>query len=206
MTKKKFSLKVPANIKRVLRARNAAFKKLTRPEQRVQIAKDVLAALATRRFVATSTYFDLPNEVQEICNSDDGQTAKLDVSEVTSQVKCDVCGIGSLFVAAVERADKLKINDFMNEDTRDAEVNYLKRWFSDEMLDKVEDYFEVGNGNLSSASPIQRQEKRSKRMKMIMENIISNNGKFDPEKGSHKNDDRRVPGSEICSCGCGQRV
>lgn len=97
-----------------------------------------------------------------------------------------------MFIAAVENADKLKISNFNTRDTRDAEVEYLSTWFSKKQLDLVEQYYERHTSEFRSAPepdwrrhPIFNEHESDKRMKMIMENIISNRGTFNPKRGKH---------------------
>lgn len=193
-----------ATIRKRIEKNNAAFLKLTKAQQRVQIAKDVLEQLAIKKIVATSTYFEL-SAVKLNNQLDDAAEEGIDLSEVTSQVKCNVCGIGSLFVAALERTDNFKAKKLVGTDTygdeKGVEVRYLKKWFDEEQLNEVEDYFELFRANCDvhgnrsdprSPSPIRRQKYASKRLRMIMENIISNNGRFDPDKGAHASDPESV--------------
>jgi hypothetical protein len=188
-------------VRKRLEKKNEEFRKLTKSEQRVQIAQDVIAQLKAKKLVAASTY--LTPQVDDV-NIDSPECddypyiGDLDVSEVTSQVQCEVCGIGSLFVTAVERNDKLKVKKFINDDgwgsafsNREGQVEYLRRWFPEEMLDEIEAYFE--DDTRHSASPIRREWDADKRLQMIMENIISNNGKFNPEKGDHRWDRKPDP-------------
>lgn len=192
-----------ARIRRRLQARNRRFKVMSRAEQRVAIAKDVIAQLDAKKIVARSTYFSPPQKVEDKCRAryGDEKVRELDLSEVTAQVKCEVCGIGAVFLSTVEFNDKLKVKEFFSYDPihgylsdRDNQVEYLGKWFSSKQLDEIEEYFENGSPGCDeakpwSSSPIQREVKREKRLRMIMENIISNNGKFDPYKGKHKCDE-----------------
>jgi hypothetical protein len=192
------------NLQKKLKARNAAFRKLPRAMQRVAIAEDVIAQLRAKKFVAYSTYFGWGNIARNGHDGDDNisgiadaNEAGVDLSACISQVTCSVCGIGSLFASAVLNANKLKLNlNTLGE--RAAEVEYLKRWFSEKQLDLVEAFFErwdeydrvykgihIGSYVIRN-SPIYREQDDTKRLKKIMENIISNNGKFDPFKGDHR--------------------
>ncbi len=183
-------------LQKTLKKENAKFKKLTRAQQRVAIAEDVIAQVKAKKFIANSTYFDWAESV----DSDTVENAKeagLDLSECVSQVKCEVCGIGSLFMSGVRKADNLKINQFNTWDARSEAVEYLEKWFDSDQLDLVEDYYERNGGLVpdewyvdydDSCSPIYRQDDDDKRLMMIMANIASNNGKFDPKKGKYKID------------------
>jgi hypothetical protein len=113
-----------------------------------------------------------------------------DLSAITLQSKCIVCGIGSMFVSTVEKMDKLKITDSYGAEPdirdRDTQVKYMRKWFSESQLRLIENYFEqFGIGSFWEDSKIKSQSSDNKRLIMIMENIISNKGKFDPTKGKH---------------------
>ncbi len=189
-----------------LKKANAAFLKLTPDEQRVTIAKDVLAQLRTGKFKAGHTYFSFGAGVEdghdEIEVDDESYEAavkaKIDMSSCISQVSCTVCGIGSLFASGVLKADKLKVNTFMGaSDDRAAQVKYLKQWFTLKQLDLVECFFEQwGYDNRTThsinlpddvldLSPIFQEGDNTERLKMIMQNIVSNNGRFDPFNGKY---------------------
>lgn len=184
-----------------LKAANAAFLKLTPEEQRVTIAKDVLAQLRTGKFMAGHTYFmfgSSENDGVDAESVDEAMDAKIDMSACISQVSCTVCGIGSLFASGVLKADKLKVNTFMGAaDDRAAQIKYLKKWFTLKQLDLVECFFEQwGEGNRSEhnitlpneildLSPIFMEDDDTERLTLIMQNIVSNNGRFDPFNGKH---------------------
>lgn len=146
-------------VRRRLKAANARFKKLTKAQQRLAIAKDVIFQLKMREIKAGSTYltaktlylnYDHPSEKLE----------GIETAEALCQEQCTVCGIGSLFVAAVKKNDKLPLTDFLTDvnvnDKRDAEVRYLSKWFDSEQLDQIEDYYE--RNVYANHSPIIRQD------------------------------------------------
>jgi len=185
-------------IQTALKRRNAKFRKLTRAQQRIAIAKDVIAQVKVGRFVPTSTYFEFNRSVD---NEYDDSVQNLDMSNCIAQASCQVCGIGSLFAGAVINADKLKLKDFNFGAERDNQVAYLKRWFTSKQLDLIETVFErwyedtQGEHHSQQVampdivlkhSPIFRTSSKKKRLLMIMENIISNKGTFDLFKGRHK--------------------
>ena len=191
-------------IKARLRRKNREFKKLSLREQRIKIAKDVISMIDVGLIRPASTYIRLPvfPAIEH--------RAKLDMSEVIAQLpSCEVCGIGSLFVSAVTSADVLKFSDFDFGDDRNEEVRYLSRWFSEDQLWRVENYYEDrrsvysdghGHSGDSHVSPILCRHPKNAaetRMKMIMENIVSNRGRFDPLNGKHK----RIPVAAALAAG-----
>lgn len=168
-------------LQRRLRRQNAAFKKLSLAKQRIKIAEDVIDQLRLKQLRAESTYL----RVNALAYTPRTEITDVDAAEALCQTKCDVCGIGSLFVTAVKRADELPLHDLMSRNTRSLAVEYLGKWFDSAALDLVEGYFERWNG-IHYDSPIFLMDSQNKRLKMIMENIISNNGRFNPLKGAHK--------------------
>lgn len=189
-------------LQRRLRATNTRFKKLTKAQQRVAIAKDVIQQVRSEMYIARSTYFTFAR-VKDKAISDSrslaechtrvlghAEAANVDLSEVISQTPCEVCGIGSLFASAVRKADNLPLNDFSNalynESARDAEGEYLSTWFTDDELDEIEAYYECNHAyDQWQDSPLLSCGNSTNRLIMIMENIISNRGRFNPRRGRH---------------------
>jgi hypothetical protein len=176
--------------------RNRAFAKLSGSRKRITVARDVLEQLRLRRFVATTGTYLQPTtvEAQRQFNSFDDDSDKRPVHEVLEDVKCQVCGIGSLFVAAVDRANACTIKD-MNHSYENSGFmrEYLGGFFSDEQLVLIETAFEkflvdsLGTG-LDEWSPEihaaiafgAKYSNAEKRLKSIMENIIEHKGTFVP--------------------------
>lgn len=175
--------------------RNQAFARLSDARKRVVVAQDVLDQLRARRFVAaTGTYLGLPDEVGEKFTHFDGPTPQVGVHEVLSGVKCQVCGIGSLFVAAVDRANECTVKDMDHSyDNPDFMRGYLGEFFSEEQLVLIETAFEMDVVNalntglhrdhLEIEAAIafgEKSQDAKQRLKRIMQNIIMNKGTFRP--------------------------
>jgi len=191
------------DLQKKLKKDNAAFARLSPEEQRVTIAKDVLAQLRRGKFRAGHTYFEFGDQGgwNNSVDSDSVDAAGregIDMSCAIGQVECTVCGIGSLFAASVLKADNLKLKTFLRTNNeRNAEVRYLRQWFTKKQLDLVECFFERWSAgargdyqiNLSDEtleeSPIFTEMDDTERLRMIMHNIISNSGRFDPFNGKH---------------------
>lgn len=180
-----------SKLQRKLRAMNLKFNKLSRKEQRIAIAKDVVEMLRAKKIVANSTYLTMPTETmfdEHTPGFEKAAERGLDASVCLEQVKCEVCGIGSLFVGALRHNDKLSAGTLKEQmehgDIRQTQVEYLEKWFDADQLQLVEDYYEQNSGDFES--PIYMEDDDNKRLSMIMENIISNGGKFDPSRGQHR--------------------
>lgn len=161
------------------RARNAKFRKLPIARQRVAIARDVIKLLSKGKIKARSTYLNSPVETATRYRSADLGVA------LTCGECCEVCGIGSLFVATVMTANHVKVEDFHNsDDARQFEVDYLEKWFDYDQLTIIEMHYELRNEAYGFTS-MGAKKTADARMVMIMENIISNGGRFIPSRGEH---------------------
>lgn len=166
------------------------FEKQTKAEKRVTIARDVLSQLDVR-LIATEGVWVGSKDSRRLPI---GKDINAEVCSLTrKQKKCEVCGIGALFVASVERADKLKVSAL--EDLRGLEMatpgdftgisesdcfDYLKRFFDDDQLDAIESAFERGEGTThhDSRDFAAAVDNAADRMRLIMENIVANKGRF----------------------------
>lgn len=163
------------------------FSRLTFAQKRVSIAKDVLARLRSKRLEAKHMSWVTIDEA--LGAAFQGSPEETEVREVFAKVKsCKVCALGACFVSAIDKSNKLSINEltttpyegcgFDNEDV----LKYLKRWFSEEQLAVIECAFEQGNGYYYSrpgaASWRPKLTDPDKRLRAIMNNIVKNKGTF----------------------------
>lgn len=177
---------VAAENRRVSKA-NKEFDKMTPSEKRVQIARDVLAQLASKRLIATEgLWLNGKGSKPLFTNNQLEENAELQ-SVLSKQKQCTGCALGGMFMCAVERADKLKLKD-LSEDSQDEGhiehddvFDYMEKYFPRDQLDKIESAFERGEGAASdyeAAEWLQEVDDPSLRMRLIMENIVANKGKF----------------------------
>lgn len=184
------------NQKLRMQKRNEAFAKLPREKQRVTIAKDVLLALKAGKFIPASKYLEFWDYFSNRSPNNILAPASTDLSHVLERTKCTVCGIGSLFVAAVKRADNIQFNEVATGMSpygasatirRDRLTAYLQPYFTDGELGLIEFYFEGSNtGREASldglvAKPDWLAKTPRGRMSAIMRNIIKNKGSFLPD-------------------------
>lgn len=115
---------------------NAAFEAADKPTRRVMLARDILLQLVSHRILPTSCYFGPIQDYFWI-----NGTEIRDRLKITAQ--CNVCGIGALFMAAVQRLDQIQCDDFL-EDERYSMIGYMEKFdlFSFAELDAIEDFFE----------------------------------------------------------------
>lgn len=178
-------------VRKYLRRRNERFEKLSVEQQRVAIAKDVISQLNAKKLIAaTSTGYlgwdqfgsSIPSRTHNLNHRLNPRLRGREASECTAQLQCTVCGIGSLFVSALEFVDEKRVDKSI--DRRHVHVEYLERWFSPEQLDLIEEYFESPPYG-SLYREVRGDLDADLRLTMIMENIISNDGVFDPKRGKH---------------------
>ena len=123
-----------------------------------------------------------------------------------SKKECNGCALGGLFMCAVERANKIKVSDLLGFESATESYNdgdeydeepfdlgvdnedafgYLSRFFPREQLEVIEAAFELSHGaivNHEAAAFAIDVRDPSDRMKLIMQNIIVNEGTFVPEQ------------------------
>lgn len=177
---------VAAENRRISKA-NKEFDKMTPAEKRVQIARDVLAQLASKRLVAASGLW-LSGKGAEPLFSNTQLDKNDELQAVLSKKKqCTGCALGGMFMCAVERADKLKLKD-LSEDSQEARhienedvFEYMGKYFSRDQLNAIEAAFEQGQGasdDYKAGMWLEDIDDASLRMRLIMENIVANKGKF----------------------------
>lgn len=132
-----------------------------------------------------SPYFVLGTRSENTSDSSICATVRdLDLQEMLQRTggKCCVCGIGSLVVAAAARYDNMKIGLLESKGVFVA----MKDYFSREQLELIEIVYEQADFEYSLVSA-ERNKATSmwedvppgtERLRLIMENIIANNGKF----------------------------
>jgi hypothetical protein len=191
---KKLSKKSVALLKETVAKRNRRvtldnkkFDKMSASEKRVQIARDVLAQLASKRLIATTGTWLAGSDEGNLFSRQDVEKSP-ELQKVLSKTKeCTGCALGGMFMCAVERADNLKIGD-LSDDTQsqlqiqtDDIFEYMEKFFSRGQLHMIESAFEQGDGHASdedAADWLSEVDEASERMRLIMENIVVNKGKF----------------------------
>jgi len=208
---KKAAKKLVANMNRQTARDNQAFEAMTPSEKRVTIARDVLAQIRLKRLIPTTgIWLDRRNGGGIFTKGQVQRNPEL--KEVLKGIKqCEGCALGGMFMCAVERANALKVaeleggRDYLEEvrtdkyyggsgrdlslDTDAISENdaftYLGKFFSEDQLGLIESCFEQ-NGGASRSSEADNfllgEEDPAERMRLIMENIVVNKGKFCPEK------------------------
>lgn len=176
---------------------NAEFKKANKAQKRVMIAQDVLAQLITKRYVAESGCWVQAN-YNTACleNLKDEDSVKELFAEKKIE-SCNVCALGGLFMSCsnfnnntlLEELDNAseELGNLINEEEKLS--NKLNKIFSTSQLKLIETYFEANGGYFRDYDEDDRIEafynkhpSDKKRLQLIMENIVENEGTFVPEK------------------------
>lgn len=146
---------------------NAAFKKMNRARKRVQLAKDVIKQVELSRFTTSSVYLEV-SDTTRILNKDLQKALK-------KEPTCTVCGIGSIFVCAVDRLDKIKIT----APQRDVFVAYLVKMnlFSRFEMELIESAFEGWHQfHVDKGYAYETGDSSKERLVRIMELLIAKKG------------------------------
>lgn len=165
------------------------------PEQkRVMIAADALARLDTKQLIAETGRW------VEIWETPVGTKFNADVQDLLlnkSGFKCNVCALGSLLMGAIRFKNSVDLEDLeglrQSFDSLCWLPQNITNYFSEDQLQLIEFTYEGGNGwftegreNLTISKEDQvkalKFSQQSKdpdtRLRMILKNIIANNGTF----------------------------
>jgi len=176
---------------------NEQFKKATKAQKRVMIAQDVLAQLKAKRYVAESGCWVQPNIhsawEQKLSHHDSVQELFIE-QKIES---CNVCALGGLFMSCTNFNNNTLLEDLDSASSELGDLieeeeklsNKLNKIFSTDQLKLIETYFEANGGYFRDYDEDGRIEvfynkypSDKKRLQLIMENIVENNGTFVPEK------------------------
>lgn len=169
---------------------NEVFAALVPAQQRVELAKDVIKQLQTRRFIAKAGIYFESDALDEM-----GTETNPELQTFFNEMsQCEVCAKGAMFVCLVDKKNSLKLLDVSsgseyNEFSGTLITKYLRDLFELGQLELIESAFErddMGSG-YADEEDIQNAiffgEKffdDGSRLWGIMENIVQNNGKFVP--------------------------
>lgn len=187
-----------------IQAANAKFAKLGKAEKRVQIAKDVISSLKSRKMSASpGVYFRSTKANFEKFEQLNIPSSEIEVQDVMNNVQsCEVCALGAVFVCAVKRANKLKMEEigehelYVKFGLDSNQISpYIDKFFSPTQRMLIENAFEMYTVNNKIDMRISEEifmtavkynrgfhHRTSSNMRMIriMKNIIRNKGTFDP--------------------------
>ena len=177
---------------------NAEFKKANKAQKRVMIAQDVLAQLKTKRYVAESGCWVQANYNSAVPLADiKYKDSVQDLFAEKTIESCNVCALGGLFMSCtnfnnntlLEELDDVSedLGNLIDEEEKLS--NKLNKIFSTSQLKLIEAYFEANGGYFRDYDEDDRIEafynkhpSDKKRLQLIMENIVENEGTFVPTK------------------------
>lgn len=160
------------------------FEQLSQKEQRIAIAKDVIAQIEAKQIIPQTGKFVYYGLIHES-------------GTIRRMKECEVCALGALVASTLEKGKSSKsLREYFNDNTfntthpREARTNIhtiLAPYFSSDQLDEIEASFEVTASYAITRT--WRTEKASvmfdknylppnERLKTIMQNIIDNDGVF----------------------------
>lgn len=194
-------------INNAIKKTNAEFKKATKAQKRVLVAKDVLAQIKAKRYIAEAGMWVRPNWSHKI------DSCSIDITDSVQKLfadrsieSCNVCALGGMFMSCtnlnnnttVEQLED-EVADRLGEKIEHGEnlSNGLNKIFTSKQLQLIEMYFENGEGwfgeygytgcsNGTDQHHIEAFYEKypddDDRLKEIMKNIIANDGTFVPSK------------------------
>ena len=175
---------------------NEEFKKTTKAQKRVMSAKDVLAQIKAKRYFAESGEWVNPlwsGDQKSIDIKLNPNSSIKDAFKSKAINSCQVCALGGLFMSCTNLNNNTTVQDLKDETYMgdlvaddDKISNGLNRIFTQKQLMLIETYFEGGEGYFKGddekTQTFLESYNDDERLKMIMQNIIDNNGTFVPKK------------------------
>jgi hypothetical protein len=140
-------------------------------EMRVKVAEDVLTRLPNLK-VKTETGYIRPltdAKEEELCEVR-YDSAKKHLSKF--ERKCNVCALGSLLLSHVRVNNELTVDDVLNANGYHDD---LLEYFEHDQLQLIESHFE-NNKKIDGCF----YEEDDERLEAIMQNIVDNDGEFNP--------------------------
>jgi hypothetical protein len=175
---------------------NEEFKKATKAQKRVMIAKDVLAQIKAERYFPERGKWVRPfwsDDQKSIDIKLDPNSSIKDAFKSKAINSCKVCALGGLFMSCTNLNNNTTVGDmkteyyigeFVNDDVKIS--NGLNRIFTQKQLILIESYFEGSQGYFKGDNEktlvFLESYNDDERLEMIMQNIIDNDGTFKPKK------------------------
>lgn len=176
---------------------------------RVQLAREVLSQLDSGRLIASGDYVqnskldNLSSDLKDFCISETDEALNLDARSFFEGEECKVCAKGALLIAAIDIFNSVTLKDFFNgprpgvlsidKDTKAKE--WLSKFFDSDELALIEAVYEKSTWISKDVEELYNKDKESVtdaltfctyyesrdfRLRKIMQNIIDNDGKFNP--------------------------
>lgn len=182
------------------KTKKVPFSKLSKPEKRVAIAKDVLSEMKRKYIPVAGVYIHYMEFIKGVEDSD---MESQDIQSNFKKIKeCNVCALGACLMSATKFANKLNfcdIGDSVEHLNNDKVKKLFNSLFTPLQLLMIEIAFEGNGGGDRFAVDVfgldkyefidivnecdsfhQRYKNDRNRMTAIMKNIIENKGEFKP--------------------------
>ncbi len=173
--------------------RKKTFKQMAPWEQRIAIARDVIAQINAKKFIATNSVY--AKIASKTCSID----SQINKSLKEGKLTCQVCALGSLMMSHVNKTNHLTLRQLRDtEDEYELSKDRLKGIFSVDQLNLIELAFEgwiVNNENQKLRTDwgytalgrigeefFDKYERSDERLIAICRNIIRFRGRFSPDK------------------------
>jgi len=169
--------------------RQVPFNKLSKAAQRVAIAQDAIRQIkANKYYISTGRWVDVAVEASDAVESGmpdiDQQALLYGLPAVPRKITCTCCAGGAAFLSSIRLADKAVIQGGAVETLEEA-ADQLKRYFSQDQIDLIEEAFEKGGGYCHTdkgdgvAFGLDYKD-ATERALAIFKNIVKNKGEFKP--------------------------
>ena len=177
--------------------RKREFDKLPKYKKRITVARDALAQLDAGKIIPKSgSWASIAGQGSSFVPDGMQVTVNTQVQQVIEGQTCQACVLGGLLLCLVNRTDELTVGQLggrgVNIGRRirwEMVFKYLGRFFSRSQLDLIEAAFERRTYGLTTGRNMQVAFDFTKgvrglrqRMRLILENIVVNEGTFVPEQ------------------------
>jgi len=166
--------------------RNAAFKRATKSERAVMVAKDALKMLsAGKTTAATGNWATFEDKF------DNEEVENEQICDLSDQFSgCRVCALGSLMLSEVRHTNNLKFSQVAGMLDYEYEGHRLNKVFSETQQKLMELAFEGGLGYFDAYDCVSEKVQEriesfyekypddADRLRAILQNVIKNGGKF----------------------------
>lgn len=152
---------------KIPRLNKRAFDKLTKPQQRVAIAKDVLLRLEAGKIKPMKGAYMLPTssdvrrKIYDSTVTDWGKVMNQNAQTFVEENRCSACAKGSIMLSWAAQFNKVPLSHIWNSGNKE-KIRELDAIFPKGMWDAMEEAFESSLWSL----------------KRVMENLITNKGSF----------------------------
>ena len=167
--------------------RNDAFKRATKQERAVMVAKDALKMLdAGKTTAATGFWASFEDKF-----SDNEEVENEQICDLSDQFSgCKVCALGSLMLSEIRHTNNLKFSEVAGMLDYECEGHRLNKVFSETQQKLMELAFEGGHGYFDAYDCVSEKVQErieyfyekypdsADRLRAILKNVVKNGGKF----------------------------